>query len=63
MPGTVIVVHVDEGAEVVAGQIVVVLEAMKMENTVAAPSAGRVAKVLVQRGQQVQRSETLVELT
>ena len=43
--------------------MLVVLEAMKMENTVAAPAPGRVAKVLVKPGQQVQRSETLVELT
>jgi acetyl-CoA/propionyl-CoA carboxylase biotin carboxyl carrier protein len=63
MPGTVIAVRVEEGADVEAGQVLVVLEAMKMENTVAAPAPGRVAKVLVQPGQQVQRSETLVELT
>jgi len=63
MPGTVIAVRVEEGTNVEAGQILVVLEAMKMENTVAAPAPGRVAKVLVKAGQQVQRSETLVELT
>jgi biotin carboxyl carrier protein len=63
MPGTVIAVRVSEGDDVDAGQVLVVLEAMKMENTVAAPAAGRVAKVLVQPGQQVQRSEVLVEIT
>jgi biotin carboxyl carrier protein len=62
MPGTVIAVRVEEGAEVDAGQVLVVLEAMKMENTVAAPVPGRVERVLVTAGQQVQRSETLVEL-
>jgi biotin carboxyl carrier protein len=36
---------------------------MKMENNVPAPAAGRVGRVLVQVGQQVQRGETLVELT
>ena len=35
---------------------------MKMENTVPAPGAGRVARVLVEPGRQVQRGETLVEL-
>ena len=62
MPGTVIAVRVSEGDEVEAGQVLVVLEAMKMENTVPAPGTGRVARVLVVPGQQVQRAETLVEL-
>ena len=62
MPGTVIYVRVSEGDEVEAGQVLVVLEAMKMENTVPAPAAGRVARVLVTPGQQVQRGEVLVEL-
>jgi biotin carboxyl carrier protein len=35
---------------------------MKMENTVIAPGAGRVEKIFVAPGQQVQRAETLVEL-
>ena len=62
MPGTVIAVRVREGDEVDAGQVLVVLEAMKMENTVPAPTTGRVARVLVAQGQQVQRAEILVEL-
>jgi acetyl/propionyl-CoA carboxylase alpha subunit len=62
MPGNVLAVRVLEGDEVEAGQVLVVLEAMKMENNVAAPAAGRVAQVLVIPGQQVQRGETLVEL-
>ena len=62
MPGTVLQVRVSEGDEVGAGQVLVVLEAMKMENTVPAPGAGIVARVLVKPGQQVQRTETLVEL-
>jgi acetyl-CoA/propionyl-CoA carboxylase biotin carboxyl carrier protein len=62
MPGTVISVGVADGDDVEAGQVLVVLEAMKMENNVPAPAAGRVARVLVGPGQQVQRSEILVEL-
>jgi len=62
MPGTVIAVRVKEGDDVEAGQVLIVLEAMKMENTVPAPTAGRVERVLVIAGQQVQRGETLVEL-
>ena len=62
MPGAVIEVRVAAGAEVAAGQILLVLEAMKMENTVSAPAAGRVEQVLVKAGQQVQRGEPLIEL-
>jgi acetyl/propionyl-CoA carboxylase alpha subunit len=62
MPGTVIAVRVGEGDVVEAGQVLIVLEAMKMENTVPAPAAGRVAKLLVEAGRQVQRGDTLVEL-
>ena len=62
MPGSVIAVHVAEGDQVGAGQVLIVLEAMKMENNVSAPAAGKVERVLVQVGQQVQRGETLVEL-
>ena len=62
MPGTVLHVRVSVGDEVEAGQVLVVLEAMKMENTVPAPGAGIVARILVKPGQLVQRTETLVEL-
>ncbi len=62
MPGNVLAVRVAEGDAVEAGQVLVVLEAMKMENNVPAPAAGVVARVLVAPGQQVQRAETLVEL-
>jgi acetyl/propionyl-CoA carboxylase alpha subunit len=62
MPGKVLEVRIAGGDEVTAGQVLVVLEAMKMENTVSAPAAGRVETVLVEAGQQVQRGESLVEL-
>ena len=62
MPGSVLSVRVSEGDAVEAGQVLVILEAMKMENTVPAPAPGRVAAVLVEPGQQVQRGEALVEI-
>jgi biotin carboxyl carrier protein len=62
MPGTVLAVRVSSGDRVDAHDVLVVLEAMKMENAVTAPAPGRVARVLVRQGQPVQRGETLVEL-
>ena len=54
MPGTVLRVEVAAGDAVVAGTVVAVLEAMKMEHAVVAGAAGRVAEVCVRPGQQVE---------
>lgn len=62
MPGRVVAVLVEEGAEVAEGQGVVVLEAMKMENEIQAERAGVVKKVLVEAGQSVEGGEVLFEL-
>ena len=62
MPGQVIAVRVADGESVEAGQTLIVLEAMKMENAVTAPAAATVSRVLVQAGTQVQRGDSLVEL-
>ena len=62
MPGTVMAVRVTPGQPVEAREVLVVLEAMKMENAVTAPADGRVERVLVAPGQSVQRGEPLIEL-
>ena len=59
MPGAVVRVLVEPGATVVAGETLVVLEAMKMEHTVVAPAAGVVSEVRVQAGQQVDAGSVL----
>ena len=59
MPGTVVRVDVAAGDSVTAGQVLVVLEAMKMEHAVRAPQDGVVEQVAVGAGQQVE-SETLL---
>jgi propionyl-CoA carboxylase alpha chain len=59
MPGTVVGVAVEVGAAVVAGQPVLVLEAMKMQHTVSAPYAGVVSRIEVTPGTQVAAGEVL----
>ena len=63
MPGNIVAVLVEEGAQVSAGQPVLVTEAMKMETEIRAPIAGTVARVLVRKGDAVNPDETLIEIT
>ncbi len=62
MPGTVVKVLVGEGDEVDEGQPLLVLEAMKMEQTVAAPHAGRVASIPFGEGELVPGGAVLAEI-
>jgi propionyl-CoA carboxylase alpha chain len=59
MPGTVVAVHVQKGDDVEAGHPVLVLEAMKMQHTVAAPHGGTVTDLSVRTGDQVAAGEVL----
>jgi propionyl-CoA carboxylase alpha chain len=59
MPGTVVTVAVEAGQQVEAGQVVLVLEAMKMQHRVSAPYAGVVTEIDVKPGQQVAAGEVL----
>ena len=63
MPGLIVRVEVKEGQVVKAGQTLVVMEAMKMENAVLAPHNGTVRKVLVNEGSSVSEGDVLVEVT
>jgi acetyl-CoA/propionyl-CoA carboxylase biotin carboxyl carrier protein len=58
----VVRVEVNVGDTVEEGQVLLVIEAMKMENEVAAPVAGRVKEVLVQAGARVSEGDPLVVL-
>lgn len=53
MPGSVIDVKVAQGAAVKEGDVVIILEAMKMENEITAPKSGTVAQIAVDKGKQV----------
>jgi pyruvate carboxylase subunit B len=62
MPGLVVRVHVQPGDRVEAGQGLVAMEAMKMENELRAPSAGSVVAVRVEAGAIVEKGAVLIEL-
>ena len=62
MPGLIVRVTVEVGDMVQAGQGVVVMEAMKMENELRASSSGRVRAVTVTTGMAVEKGTVLVEL-
>ncbi len=62
MPGMVVKIEVEVGQAVKAGQGVIVVEAMKMENELKAPADGVVARIAVQERQTVDKGTTLIVL-
>ncbi|HTI14396.1 MAG TPA: biotin/lipoyl-containing protein [Dictyobacter sp.] len=60
MPGLVVQVLTEPGMQVEAGQTVIVLEAMKMENDLIAPLTGVVKEIKVEKGQTVDQSQLLM---
>lgn len=59
MPGTILSVNVSVGAAVKAGDVLLILEAMKMENEIVAPCDGTVKQLAVQKGSTVATDELL----
>lgn len=62
LAGTVLKVDVSQGQAVTAGQVLVTLEAMKMNTPVTAPAAGTVTAIRVEAGATVQEGQVLVSL-
>ena len=62
MPGNILKVNVNAGDKVKEGQVLVVLEAMKMENEIMAPKDGTVTQVVVSKGSTVDTGAPLVVL-
>ena len=59
MPGTILAVNVTNGQTVRAGEVLMILEAMKMENDIVAPCDGIVKQVLVSKGTTVDTDQVL----
>lgn len=62
LPGVIIEVSVKEGQAVKAGQKVAVLEAMKMENEIAAPADGVVTSIRVSKGDSLQEGDEIMKI-
>ena len=62
MPGKIIAVKKDAGAAVKKGEVILVLEAMKMENEIVAPQDGTVASVNVGAGDAVEAGDVLATM-
>jgi biotin carboxyl carrier protein len=60
MPGAIVKVNVTKGQAVKEGDVLCVLEAMKMENDIIAPKAGTVTQVVVSKGSSVSTGDALV---
>lgn len=60
MPGNILRIDVKQGDTVKEGQILVILEAMKMENEIVAPKAGTVAQIVTSKGAVVDTGSPLV---
>jgi len=62
MPGKIVKVLVKEKQTVQKGEILLILEAMKMEHKIVAPHDGKIRKIFYQEGERVSQGEELVEI-
>jgi biotin carboxyl carrier protein len=60
LPGTVIEIFIKAGDRLEAGQVILIIEAMKMKNSIRSTRAGKIAEVLVNAGQTVAHKQALV---
>jgi biotin carboxyl carrier protein len=63
MPGKVVKINVKEGDEVTEGTVMIVVEAMKMENNITATAKAKVKRILVTEGEMVDNKKQLIELS
>lgn len=60
MPGNILDIKVAQGAAVKAGQVLIILEAMKMENEIVAPKDGTIAQIVTSKGAVVETGAPLI---
>ena len=62
MPGLVVAIPVSEGQQIEKGQVLVILESMKMQNELKSPHAGKVERVKVKAGESVEQRQLLLNV-
>ncbi len=62
MPGLVVIIPVEEGQEVKKGQVILILESMKMQNELKAPRDGVMGRIRVKAGESVEQKQTLLSM-
>ena len=62
MPGLVVAVSVNEGQQIEKGQVLVILESMKMQNELKSPRAGKVERIKVKAGESVEQRQLLLSV-
>ncbi len=63
MPGLVVAIMVEEGQEVQDGDVLVILESMKMQNELKSPRSGKIARLRIEIGERVEQRQTLLSVT
>ncbi|MDR3142904.1 MAG: acetyl-CoA carboxylase biotin carboxyl carrier protein subunit [Tannerellaceae bacterium] len=62
LPGTIIRIMVKEGQDVKEGELLLILEAMKMMNRIAAPVSGTIKEVLVKEGDKISKAHLMIKI-
>ncbi|HNX54724.1 MAG TPA: biotin/lipoyl-binding protein [Prolixibacteraceae bacterium] len=62
IPGTILEIKVEEGQQVEEGEVILILEAMKMSNSVEMPFDGKVVKINVVKGQKIPKDYLMIEI-
>jgi len=62
MPGLVVSIPVSEGDKVEKGQVILILESMKMQNELKSPKAGTVGRIRVKQGEKVEQRQALLSV-